>query len=393
MNYILFDGPNRSSLKPLTYTRPVADLRIGASTLREKYEYFLGSTISTITEDYLSERYPMVELTDNILIDASFVPNEQLCRAISTLKSNQKLVYKERLVAFALSEGEEPELGEFEQVDFQEDLMELTGCHDLVRFHDTVLRSDFDWITQEKDFQPLSDTNRVLGDNQVFVEKGASVEFATINAELGPVYISKNALVMEGTLIRGPLFLGEKSVLKMGAKIYGPVSIGPKCTIGGEIKNSIIYGHSSKGHEGYLGDSVLGQWCNLGADTNNSNLKNNYDEVKLWNYEAESFVKTGMQFCGLIMGDHSKCGINTMFNTGTVTGVAANIFGSGYQRNFIPSFAWGGGGKFVTYKIDKVIDTAKRVLHRKGVEFEEEDGLILEHILEETSKYRNWEKN
>jgi len=392
MNYILFDGPNREALKPLTFTRPVADLRIGGSTIREKYELLLGSTTSTITEDYLANRFPMVELEQNILIDASFVATKDLCDVIAGLNENEKLISKDRLVAFFLKEGQEPDLENFSAIEFTSELVEIKAPYDLFAKNDGVSRSDFERMTENKESQVLDDTNRVVGAHQVFIEKGASVQFATINAETGPVFIGKDALVMEGSLIRGPLFLGEGSVLKMGAKVYGPVSIGPKCTIGGEIKNSVLFGYSSKGHEGYLGDSVLGQWCNLGADTNNSNLKNNYAEVKLWDYETERFQATGHQFCGLIMGDHSKCGINTMFNTGTVTGVASNIFGAGYQRNFIPSFAWGGSGKFITYRMNKVIETAELVMHRKGMHFDADEAAILEAVFEQTSSFRNWEK-
>ncbi|MGB0777230.1 MAG: GlmU family protein [Flavobacteriaceae bacterium] len=392
MNYILFDGPNRDALKPLTFTRPVADLRIGGSTIREKYEFLLGSTTSTITEDYLANRYPMVEFELNILIDASFVATEELCDAVADLKENQKLVYNNRLVAFYLKEGQEPDLEHFSAVEFSANLIEIKAPYDLFAFNDHVSRLDFDRMTADRTSQEIDSSNRVIGAHQVFIEEGASVRLSTINAETGPVFIGKDALVMEGSLIRGPLFLGEGSVLKMGAKIYGPVSVGPKCTLGGEIKNSVIFGYSSKGHEGYLGDSVLGQWCNLGADTNNSNLKNNYAEVKLWDYETERFQATGHQFCGLIMGDHSKCGINTMFNTGTVTGVAANIFGAGYQRNFIPSFAWGGSGKFITYRMNKVTETAELVMKRKGQSFDADEAAILEAVFEETSTFRNWEK-
>lgn len=392
MNFILFDGPNREGLKPLTFTRPVADLRIGLSTIREKYESLLGTTTSTITEEYLSERYPMVELEVNVFVDASFIPNEGYAEVLKSLKPLQKVVLGDRLLAFCDLEDNEPNLNEFEAISLENDLIEISRPYDLFNYNDKVIREDFTRLTEDRTSEELSETNRVLGDPKlIFIEEGAQIEGASINTTTGPVYIDKDALVMEGTFIRGPLHLGPNSVLKMGAKIYGPVSIGPKCTIGGEVKNSVVFGYSSKGHEGYLGDSVLGQWCNLGADTNNSNLKNNYAEVKLWDYDREGFSPTGLQFCGLIMGDHSKCGINTMFNTGTVTGVAANIFGSGYQRNFIPSFAWGGSGKFITYRMNKVIETAKLVMQRKGLEFDKEEESILEEVFQQTSGFRSWE--
>jgi UDP-N-acetylglucosamine diphosphorylase/glucosamine-1-phosphate N-acetyltransferase len=392
MNFILFDGPNRVALKPLTYTRPVAELRIGLMTLRARYEHHLKATTSTLTEDYLSETYPMVEMEINTLIDASIIPTEAYIEKIKALNPGEKIISNQgRVLAFCYRENEEPDLNSFKQLDQKEDLIEINAPYDLFAKNDFVFRADFEALTEGRTSQSISDSNRVLGENQIFIEEGARVEFSILNAETGPIYISKNALVMEGSMIRGPFHLGEGSVVKMGAKMYGPISVGPKCTLGGEIKNSVIIGNSSKGHEGYLGDSVLGEWCNLGADTNNSNLKNNYTEVKLWNYEHERFMPTGLQFCGLIMGDHSKCGINTMFNTGTVVGVAANIFGGNYQRNFIPSFAWGGDGKFITYRMNKVEETAKLVFERKGKIFTEAEKKILEHVFEDTSQYRKWE--
>ena len=205
---------------------------------------------------------------------------------------------------------------------------------------------------------------------------------------MGPIYIGKDSEIMEGSLVRGPFALGENSILKMGAKVYGATTIGPYCKVGGEINNSVLFGYSNKGHEGFLGNSVLGEWCNIGADSNTSNLKNNYAEVKLWNYENERFINTGLQFCGLMMGDHSKCGINTMFNTGTVIGVSANIFGAGFPRNFIPSFSWGGAAGFSTYHMNKVIEVAKVVMKRRALDLSELDKNILQHVFETTSKFR-----
>lgn len=392
MNFILFDGPNREKLKPLTFTRPVAELRIGLMTLRERYEHFLRATTSTLTEDYLSEKYPMVEMEVNVMIDASIIPSYDFVQRILSIKPGEKICFENgRVLAFCYLENDEPNLDEFSTIIEEEDLVEIKAAYDLFDKNDEVFRKDFDLLTKDRTSQTISETNRVIGQHQIFIEEGAKIEFAILNAETGPIYIAKDSLVMEGSLIRGPFYLGERSVLKMGAKMYGPISVGPRCTLGGEIKNSVIIGYSSKGHEGYLGDSVLGEWCNLGADTNNSNLKNNYAEVKLWDYENERFLPTGLQFCGLIMGDHSKCGINTMFNTGTVVGVAANIFGGNYQRNFIPSFAWGGDGKFVTYRMNKVEETAKLVFERKGAVFNDMEKNILDTVFEETSKFRNWE--
>ena len=236
----------------------------------------------------------------------------------------------------------------------------------------------------------LPDTNNIIAPENVFVEEGASVICSNINASKGPVYIARNAEIMEGCQIRGPFALCNNSTLKMGAKIYGPTTIGPYSKVGGEINNSVIFGYSNKAHDGFLGNSVIGEWCNLGADTNTSNLKNNYAEVKLWNYITERFKKTGLQFCGLIMGDHSKCGINTMFNTGTVVGVSANIFGDGFPRNFIPSFSWGGAAGFKEYNTNKAFEVAKAVMKRRGLIFDEEDKNIMQNVFNYTKKYRKY---
>ena len=228
----------------------------------------------------------------------------------------------------------------------------------------------------------------VISPENIFIEEGAKLEFVTLNASTGPIYIGKNAEIMEGSVIRGPFALCEEAQVKLASKVYGATTVGPYCRIGGEVNNSVLFGYSNKGHEGFLGNSVLGEWCNIGADSNNSNLKNNYEEVKLWSYETEGFEKTGLQFCGLMMGDHSKCGINTMFNTGTVVGVSTNIFGSGFPRNFVPSFSWGGASGFTTYITKKAFETARIAMARRHVDFDEQEAKILEHVFEETKKWR-----
>jgi UDP-N-acetylglucosamine diphosphorylase/glucosamine-1-phosphate N-acetyltransferase len=222
----------------------------------------------------------------------------------------------------------------------------------------------------------------------LFVHESAKVYASTLNTNDGPIYIDADSEIMEGSHIRGGFYLGEHATLKMGTKIYGASTIGPQCKVGGEISNSVFYGHSNKAHDGFVGNSLIGEWCNLGADTNTSNLKNNYSNVSIWSYEKADYADTGLTFCGLIMGDHSKCGINTMFNTGTVVGVSSNIFGSGFPRNFVPSFSWGGASGFTTYLTSKAFQTAKIVMSRRHVDFTEEDAKILEHIFEETKKYR-----
>lgn len=389
MNYILFDGPARNNLLPFTYTRPVADIRIGILTIREKWEFFLETTTTTITEDYLSDKYPMVEMDENIMINASYLPNLKLVEMVKDLNENQAIFKGEDVIAFFTKEAQDDiNFETYDAIEFNEDIIKVENTWDIFSKNGEAIQEDFNLITKNRKSQPIPASNNVIAPANIFIEKGAKLEFTTLNATEGPIYIDKDAEIMEGSLIRGPFALCEGAGVKMGAKIYGATTIGPYSKVGGEIKNAVLFANSNKGHEGYLGNSVLGEWCNLGADTNNSNLKNNYAEVRLWNYNTESFAKTGLQFCGLMLGDHSKCGINTMFNTGTVIGVSANIFGSGFPRNFVPSFSWGGNGGFTTYLTKKAFEVAAVVMSRRKIEFTEQDQAILEHVFEETKKYR-----
>ncbi|WMI64535.1 GlmU family protein [Aestuariibaculum sp. YM273] len=389
MNYILFDGPSRNNLLPFTFTRPVADIRIGILTIREKWETFLDSTTTTVTEDYLSDKYPMVEMDENIMINASFLPNFELVELVKDLQENQAVFKDEDVIAFHTKDTQDDiNFDNYEALEFEGDLIKVENTWDIFSKNGEALQEDFNLVTKGRHSQPIPSSCNVIAAENIFIEEGAKLEFVTLNASNGPIYISKDAEIMEGSLVRGPFSLGESSTVKMGAKIYGPTTVGPSSTVGGEIKNSVIFGYSNKGHEGYLGNSVLGEWCNLGADTNNSNLKNNYAEVRLWNYETEGFAKTGLQFCGLMMGDHSKCGINTMFNTGTVVGVSANIFGSGFPRNFVPSYSWGGSSGFTTYATRKAFEVMEVVMSRRNLPLTEQDKAIFEHIFEETTKYR-----
>lgn len=389
MNYILFDGDVRNALLPFTYTRPVADIRVGILTIREKWEQRLGLTTTTLTEDYLEAKYPMVEMDQNILINASFIPNDALVKMVLKLTVNQAIFKGDDVIAFYTSNTqEEVDFSSYKQIEFEKELLQIKNTWDIFSLNDAAIRQDFDFLTKDKTSLPIPKSVHAINKSQIFIEEGAQVTFASLNASTGPIYIGKDAEVMEGSVIRGPFALCEHSSVKMGAKMYGATTIGPHSKVAGEINNSVIFGFSNKGHEGFLGNSVLGEWCNIGADSNNSNLKNNYAEVKIWSYETERFAKTGLQFCGLIMGDHSKCGINTMFNTGTVVGVSANIFGSGFPRNFIPSFSWGGASGFTTYQLPKVFEVAEIVYHRRNLSLEEEDKKILEAIFEATRKYR-----
>jgi UDP-N-acetylglucosamine diphosphorylase/glucosamine-1-phosphate N-acetyltransferase len=389
MNYILFDGPARNALLPFTFTRPVADILVGIMTIRQKWELYLGSTTTTLTEEYLSDKYPMVELEGNVMINASFLPNTILAELVSNLEPNQAIFKKDEIIAFFTSENqEEVDFDTYEIIEYNDDCITIENTWDIFSKNDVAIREDFEILTQDRSSQPIPKSVNVIAAENIFIEEGAKLEYVTLNASTGPIYIGIDAEIMEGSVIRGPFALCEKAQVKMGSKVYGATTVGPGSRIGGEVKNSVLFANSNKGHEGFLGDSVLGEWCNIGADSNNSNLKNNYEEVRLWSYQTEGFAKTGLQFCGLMMGDHSKCGINTMFNTGTVVGVSANIFGSGFPRNFVPSFSWGGASGFTTYLTKKAFETAKLVMSRRNVAFDEKEAAILEHVFEVTKKYR-----
>lgn len=389
MNYILFDGTVRNALLPFTFTRPVADIRVGILTIREKWEKYLGYTTTTLTEEYLMDKYPMVEMEENIMINASFLPNEVLAEMVQSLEENQAIFYGDEIIAFYTKDTqEEVDFDSYEAIEYTEDCLRVENPWDIFKNNDAAIREDFELLTADRVSQPIPSSVNVIAAENIFIEEGAKLEFVTLNASTGPIYIGKDTEIMENSVIRGPFALCEGAQVKLATKVYGATTVGPHSRIGGEVSNSVLFGYSNKGHDGFLGNSVLGEWCNIGADTNNSNLKNNYEEVKLWSYEKEGFVKTGLQFCGLMMGDHSKCGINTMFNTGTVVGVSANIFGSGFPRNFVPSFSWGGASGFTTYITKKAFETARMVMSRRYVEFTPEDAAILEHVFEETKKWR-----
>ena len=392
MNYILFDGPARKKLLPFTYTRPVADLRIGILTIREKWEKHLGSTTSTVTEEYLSEKFPMVEFEENVMINASYIPTEILVEQVLDLQVNQALFDGDDIVAFYTKDTqEEIDFDTYEQLEVTaEGVFKIENNWDIFSKNHEAIQLDYDLITVGRTSAEIPKGVQTMHSENIFIEEGAKINFCSLNASDGPIYIGKDAEIMEGALIRGPFALCEHATVKMGAKIYTGTTIGPYCKVGGEVTNSVLMAYSNKGHDGYLGNSVLGEWCNIGADSNNSNLKNNYEEVRLWDYETEGFAKTGLQFCGLMMGDHSKCGINTMFNTGTVIGVSVNIFGTGFPRNFVPSFSWGGASGFTTYKTNKAFQTAKLVMERRNIPFDDQEAAILEHIFEDSAKYRRY---
>lgn len=396
-NIILFDSDVRNHLLPLTYTRPVAELRCGILTIREKWEQWIDGTASFITQDYLVEKFPINIADDNFIIDGSVLPNTALCNLINDLEYNQALLHNGDLIAARLDDANFERLAEMDVKDFNGieinvPFTQISRPWHLFLNNDAEIKSDFQLLTAGRKSQPLSKTNQVIGDtSKIFLEEGAKVECSILNVTDAPIYIGKNAEIMEGCMIRSGLAVCEGAQVKMGTKIYGATTLGPNCKGGGEIGNSILLANSNKGHDGYLGNAVIGEWCNLGAGTNNSNLKNTYEPVKLWSYVEQKFVQSNQQFLGLIMGDYSKAGINSMFNTGTVVGVASNIFGTDFPRNFIPSFAWGGHQGFITHRFEQVVKTAEIVCARRNINFSNTDKSILQHIFDSTNQERTWE--
>lgn len=392
--YTLFDGIGHQALKPLTYTRPVAALRVGILTIQEKWEKYLDEPCRVRTKDYLSSKFDAFESGGSLGIAATALPNKALVKAIKKLEINQLLMKDGMVIAI----NELPEivvdmdeyLDGFEMIEFEEEVSFLLNPSDIFRLNGQEILLDFEMIKDSITPQDIDHSNNTIGD-QILVADGAKVSMCILNATDGPIYIAKGAEIMEGTIIRGPFAALPGSVCKLGTKIYGPTTLGPYSKVGGEVNNCVFQGYSNKGHDGFLGNSVVGEWCNLGADTNSSNLKNNYGNVKVWSYTQEEQVDTGLQFHGLIMGDHSKCGINTMFNTGTVIGVNANIFGAGFPAKFIPSYAWGGSDGFQTFDLNKSLEVAERVMERRSVKLTPEDKAILTKIHADSAKYRGWE--
>jgi UDP-N-acetylglucosamine diphosphorylase/glucosamine-1-phosphate N-acetyltransferase len=395
MNYILFDDSSWGNLLPLTFTRPTGEIRIGILKISEKWEKLLDTRITFLTQDHLACKYVPHITSDNILINGSVLPTQMLVKEINVLKAGEILKKDNTVVAARLNNEQ---IADFKADDYGKLVVKQTDTPftkidypwQIFSYNGAAIADDFRFITQGRKSAKISSTNKVLGAENIFIEEGASVEFAILNATTGPIYIGKDAEVMEGSIVRGALALCEHGALKLATKIYGPTTVGPHSKVGGELNNTVIFGYSNKAHDGFLGNSVIGEWCNLGADTNNSNLKNNYAEVRIWNYPEERFISTGLQFCGLIMGDHSKCGINTMFNTGTVVGVSANIFGAGFPRNFVPSFSWGGAHGFMVFTLLKAFEVAELVMKRRDIMLSECDKQILTSIFNMTEKYRKF---
>ncbi|MBE7176544.1 MAG: glucose-1-phosphate thymidylyltransferase [Mucilaginibacter polytrichastri] len=390
----LFDDNAWSSLRPLTFTRPVGSLRLGILTIAEKWAKRWNTEAGFFTQNYLARKFGVKKAPEMLMINGSVLPDEPLADAVSALRPGEALFAADVLIALIISESDlsdfhPSQTSAYRPLQFSGEISRIVFPEQLFSMNAAELEKDFNLHTSGRSSAGISSTNTLIGD-RFFAEEGAVAECATFNTLNGPVYLGRDAQVWEGANIRGGFSLGEKSGVKMGAKIYGATTIGPNCRVGGEIKNVVMYGNSNKGHEGYLGDSIVGEWCNFGADTNNSNMKNNYSSVRIWSYETSTYRDTGMQFCGLIMADHAKSGINTMFNTGTVVGVSANVFGGGYPPKFVPDFAWGGSEGFCGYLPDRMIETAQRVFTRQNAVLGQTEQSILHHIFEQTQHFRNF---
>jgi UDP-N-acetylglucosamine diphosphorylase/glucosamine-1-phosphate N-acetyltransferase len=394
MNIVLFDDPEiRINLLPFTFTRPIAAIRVGILTIAEKWQKYIGHTCSYSTSESLAKKFPTQFENENIWINGAVCPDADFFQAIRALQLDEGLRKGTKVLAYRTREHELPEIiSNVEEYTNSITLIDQTWK--IFQCNGIQLRNDFELLTTGRRSQPIDDPHtRTYHPEKIFLEEGVQLYATILNATNGPIYLGKNSQVQDGAIVRGAFALGENSIINVGAKIRGDVSIGPECKMGGEISTSVIFGYSNKAHDGFLGCSVLGEWCNMGADSNTSNLKNNYDNVKLWSYAKKGFLDTGLTFCGLMMGDHSKCGINTMFNTGTVVGVGANIFGDGFPRNFVPSFAWGGAAGFSTFQLNKFFETATKAMIRRNVLLAQEDKLMLEDIFKSTESERVWEKS
>lgn len=388
MNLILFDDPSiRANLLPLTFTRPVAEIRIGILKISEKWEKYFQTKPSFSTPEYLSKKFAKKATSDNLWINGGVCPDPTLVDSIKKLKLGEGIHKNSMIIAVRTGDDELPEIIPGRVNEYPNDLTIIDNPWKIFQNNGNQIRADFKLVTAGRKSAAITDPHtHAYNSAEIFIEEGAVLHTAVLNAEGGPIYLGKNSQVQEGAILRGPFSLGEGAIVNMGGKMRADTTIGPYCKIGGEVSNAILFGHSNKSHDGFLGNSVIGEWCNLGADTNTSNLKNNYDNVRLWSYAKKAFVNTGLPFCGLIMGDHSKSGINTMFNTGTVVGVSSSIFGAGYPRNFIPSFQWGGAAGFVTYQYEKAMETAQRVMARRNIKLDDIEREILKNVFDETNK-------
>ena len=388
MNIVLYDdNAVWQDLMPFTATRPVSEIRIGIFTLREKWQKLLNAEVSYHCASYLSVRFPLKEQNEQVVISAHVHADAGLKMAVETLQTGQALYKEGLLIAFKGSVQGYENAGAHFKVEYTAEVLTVTKPWDIFQKNAKAIALDMAWHCGNRKSEPLSASVQVVGDrNLVYLEKGAKIEACILNTTGGAIYLGADSEVMEGSVIRGPFALCEHSALKLSTKVYGASTVGPHSKVGGELSNSVIFGYSNKAHDGFLGNSVIAEWCNLGADTNNSNLKNNYGNVKLYNYRQHKMVDTGLQFCGLMMGDHSKSGINTMFNTGTVVGVACNIYGGGFPATYVPDFSWGGAAGFEPYQLEKLVETATKMQERRGLKYSAAEHQILKHLFDQAQQ-------
>lgn len=389
MNILLFDGPESGQLLPFTFVRPVAQLRIGIDLLQDKWEAYLGLKCGLYTQDYLQPKFPLALAKENLFINPAYLPTTTLAKKVKDLNLNDALVVNGNIVACLTKSPHPPEENiSLNCIELTTPLIHLKTATDLFLRNAEVLALDFKRLTQGRKSAPISSSNQFIAPENIFLEEGAKVECAILNASTGPIYIGKNTEVMEGSMLRGSIALCENAVVKMGTKIYGGTTLGPYVKVGGELNNVLILGYSNKGHDGFLGNAVVGEWCNIGAATDASNLKNNYSPLRVWNYESENFANTSLQFCGLLMGDFSRCSIHTTFNTATVVGICANLFGTGFPRTFLPSFSYGGAQGLKTYAFDKAMESNAAMMERRGVTLTQTDRKIMQYLFDQTAKWR-----
>ncbi len=393
MNKIILRDTRETHLNllPLTYTRPVADLIVGINTIRQKWQMYLPGEYSYDVEEYLREKFPPAEIgTGDLIITSNVVPEEILARTVANLHPGEKLIAKNAAgdtVDVALRVGDAP--GAQIEIAYDSRVDTIDFLYDIFLLNARKIEEDFEFLTRNREGQSIPRSNTVIGDpDLIYIESGAIVEGVVLNASHGPIYVGRDVEIMEGSCLRGPIALGERSTVNMGSKIYPGTTLGPWCKVGGELNNVVMIGYSNKAHDGFLGNAVIGEWCNLGAGCVSSNLKNDYTEIKLWNYPRHRFLKTGLQFCGLIMGDHSKAGINTMFNTATVVGVGVNVHGSGFPRNFVASFSEGGAAGFTDLPMEKFLDIASRMMARRHRALTDVDVRLFEEIRNQAENYK-----
>ncbi|MFN8284707.1 MAG: putative sugar nucleotidyl transferase [Chitinophagales bacterium] len=382
---VLFDGKERDHLLPLTATRAVADLRVGILTIKEKWSTYFNVKADVLTQDYLQAKYSFQQTENTVFINANILPTDELVNEIKQLKDEHALMSNDNTIAFKTEQSitSIADFSEiFNQLNFQiarfSNLQILSNSWNIFSWNGQEIKNDIKLLGLKPNPEKLSSTNTFLG-TEIYVGENVSCECSVLNAKNGPIYLANDSEVMEGCTVRGPFALGEYASLKMQTKAYGDTTVGPYSKVGGEISNSVIFGYSNKGHDGFLGNSVIGEWCNLGADTNNSNLKNNYGKVSAYSYPEKKYINTNLQFCGLIMGDHAKAAINTQFNTGTVVGVCANVFDAGFPPKFVPDFSWGNSA---TFELEKAYEVAQRVMERRAINLSQIDKDILKYIFE-----------